>query len=288
MPAKNNKMSGVSHDVSELSPTQTLLCGYGGIALPRTIFVPLNTLKNLYQTHDGTKPSEIFLERVKTGGIPSLWHSCGVDWFKIPVESVMRFSLYGQLKGINFKRPLAYSLATVLASTCTYPLDVIRARMTFDPIVNSSVPTTFANILSEDGFRGFYRGLTPSLLCMINSRAVGFVSNMFFEKYKIGSDFRSYFISKAVVSAIAHACTYPLDTIRKRMITDPSLKNMSMFEVGVKIHEKFGFKGLYSGFSVHMMRALPLAYLQQVTTIELMIFMKNFNTILNNIHYVKK
>ena len=71
---------------------------------------------------------------------------------------------------------MAGSLAGVTAVTCTYPLDLVRARLAFvvAPVANrqgSAVlikkPGVFSTIQdvakSEGGIRGLYRGLTPTL-----------------------------------------------------------------------------------------------------------------------------
>lgn len=59
--------------------------------------------------------------------------------------------------------------------TTIYPLDVIKSRIQVHSS-DSSIAAVFRQILSEQGIRGLYRGLTPTLLRTIPSTAALFVT----------------------------------------------------------------------------------------------------------------
>lgn len=70
---------------------------------------------------------------------------------------------------------LAGSLAGVVSTSCTYPLDLARARMavTHREMYNSLV-AVFRKTILEGGYRALYRGYLPTVLGSIPYSGAGF------------------------------------------------------------------------------------------------------------------
>ena len=56
------------------------------------------------------------------------------------------------------------AVAGAAGQIATYPLDVVRARMTVDPGLHRSVWCCLSDLLKKGGVRALYRGITPTLL----------------------------------------------------------------------------------------------------------------------------
>ncbi|KAG0301466.1 mitochondrial thiamine pyrophosphate transporter [Dissophora globulifera] len=68
--------------------------------------------------------------------------------------------------------------AGIVATICTYPLDLLRTRFAVqrDVKIYTGVPQAFRHILRNEGFRGFYKGMTPALIQIIPYMGVMFGS----------------------------------------------------------------------------------------------------------------
>ncbi|KAM8860363.1 solute carrier family 25 member 16 isoform 3-T3 [Spinachia spinachia] len=179
---------------------------------------------------------------------------------------------------------MAGSMAGMTAVICTYPLDVIRARLAFQ-VTGEHGYTGIANAfhtiyLKEGGVSGFYRGLIPTLIGM--APYAGFSFFTFGTLKSLGlkhfpevvgrpsSDNPDVLVLKTkvnllcggVAGAIAQAISYPLDVARRRMqlgfVLPDSDKCVSMRKTLMYVYSKFGVKkGLYRGLSLNFIRCVP-------------------------------
>ena len=61
-------------------------------------------------------------------------------------------------------RAAAGGVAGTIGTLATYPIDVVRARLTVDgPKYGGSISAVARSIVATDGYAGLYRGLTPTL-----------------------------------------------------------------------------------------------------------------------------
>lgn len=88
---------------------------------------------------------------------------------KIPVGAVAGSKL-GSLVLI-----LVLFLSLVVGTTCMFPFDIVKTRL--QAAKGSAGPLEVArNILkTEGGFKGFYRGLLPNLVCVGPEKAIKLV-----------------------------------------------------------------------------------------------------------------
>ena len=271
-------MKNSSIERSPLTPIQTLICGFAGIAVPKTILAPFDTIKLLSQIH-GDAAREKIINQIKLEGIPTLFNGIFCDWIRIPTQSITHYIMYNHLRA-KMNSPLADTIAATAAATIFHPLDVIQSLMISNPIKYPTISSTTAKILSNDGFSGFYKGITPTLIGHIPHRSVQLLTHIYLKKKPIKKTFINEFIFSGTTIAISRLVTYPFDTIRKRMICDESVKGKNMLEVVRITHQARGFKGFYNGFGVSLVKTVPMVYLQETLTKEFRKFIGRFNYLL--------
>ena len=70
---------------------------------------------------------------------------------------------------------IAGSLAGVVSTTATYPLDLARARMAVTmPDTYKSLWSVFVITVKDEGLRGLYRGYVPTIIGVIPYAGTGF------------------------------------------------------------------------------------------------------------------
>lgn len=173
------------------------------------------------------------------------------------------------------------SVAGTLATTITYPLDLLRTRLATSThrstvlsrnrIVSPSHPTlssTIKRIYSVEGPYGFFRGLSAGLAQIVPYMGLFFT---FYETLKarlslvhtlplqgFGS---AHAIAGVTASVGSKTLVFPLDTIRKRMQVMRSeqkrQKNMNIMEITRDIVRKQGWRALYRGLGVGLVKAAP-------------------------------
>lgn len=267
-----------------LSPIQNLLCGFAGVAIPRTILYPLDTMKLIAGNNEGELLPAL-KKRVCEQGIPSLWNGIMCDWLRIPPQFILRYLVSKHLKSFSFKIPgiIEDTISSAIAVAAVQPIEVVHSHMQFDPINNPSLAKTIAHIYKANGFKGFFRGLTPTLIGHIPYRTVQYSSILFFERFVNNSRYathhsynRDVFLS-VFISAAAQASSYPFEVIRKRMMSDPKIQGMSFVDVVKQTYQQRGIRGFYDSFGIAMIRVFPLMWMQQMTTRELRHFTALFN-----------
>ena len=125
------------------------------------------------------------------------------------------------------KRFLSGSLAGLSASTCTYPLDLVRARMAVaGKSKYKSLRQAFITIYKEEGLLTFYNGFIPTILGIMP-----YAGTSFFIYETLKQRYHAQYPNKELgtmhrlgYGALAGMCgqffTYPLDIVRRRMQID--------------------------------------------------------------------
>lgn len=154
-----------------------------------------------------------------------------------------------------------------------YPIVVLKTRQQMLP---SRVPyiQMVESILRHDGYRGFYRGFTTSLVGAIPARALymGVLELTRSNVVSVASD--SLGFSEASASAAANAAAgvsaavaaqlvwNPVDVVSQRLMVQDSLSLSSRkYSGGVDAFSKIvcenGVRGLYRGFGVSVLTCAP-------------------------------
>ncbi|KAK3755749.1 hypothetical protein QZH41_019982, partial [Actinostola sp. cb2023] len=232
----------------------------GGIAgaISRTSVSPFERLKILLQIQvsdvkfKGIIPSLITIG--KEEGILGYFKGNGTNVIRIIPYSAVQFTAYEEYKKLlNIpehssgqkpgRRLLAGAMAGVTSITATYPLDLVRTRLSaqgegpnkkYRGIVHA-----FQTILKEEG--GFmsgclYRGLVPTTMGIAPYVGLNFTV---YESLKV---------------------TYPLDVVRRRMQMKGIKKNEFAYNSTVhafkSIVKKEGVRGLYKGILPNLIKVL--------------------------------
>ena len=172
------------------------------------------------------------------------------------------------------RRLFAGGSAGMIACALTYPLDLVRTRLAaqtttrhYDGLVNALFV-----IGRDEGARGLYRGLAPTLTGVGPNLAINFAAYETFRR--LASDHASAanarndgsFVlpawvtsllcgsSAAVVSATA---TYPLDLVRRRLQMVKGGARVGIASTFAQVWAKEGFVGFYRGIIPEYAKVVP-------------------------------
>lgn len=202
----------------------------------------------------------------------------------------------------HLQKLLAGGAAGGTAVIMTYPLDLVRARLTFQvkslngatsvaPTVGQgSSRSAILNTLvyafkNEGGLKALYRGMSATLIAMIPYNACNFYTvdsskrialqsypHIFGKRDPNTGEFtlktQSRLMFAAISAAIANTAGYPLDVARRRMqlallSSDTAKFSENAFRTLKLIYQENGIaKGLYRGLSINYLRVVPLFAVQ--------------------------
>lgn len=164
---------------------------------------------------------------------------------------------------------IAGACAGFVSSIVTCPLDVIKTRLQVRSIVFghesadhkgfSSVSRVVSRIWNEDGLRGFYRGLGPTVVGYLPTWAIYFcvydAGKKFFSReipHVQNHPFTVHIASAMVAGATSTTVTSPMWVIKTRCMLQNSslpedLRYRNIIDAFVKIYTREGFPAFYKG-----------------------------------------
>lgn len=177
---------------------------------------------------------------------------------------------------------LSATEAGVAVSLMTNPIWVVKTRLQLQDKASIRVPNTrlysgaidcFKSIIREEGVRGLYSGLLPSLL-LVSHGAIQLAAYEKLKKIAISlpknsnhddSERNRIYISEAGVcgalsKAAATLVTYPYQVMRSRLQQRMDIRDLkySGFVSTVRLTlEREGMKGLYKGLAPNLVRVMP-------------------------------
>ena len=171
----------------------------------------------------------------------------------------------GALGALDRRRQLASLLAGgfagTFASTITCPLEVIKTKLqSISSVQEGGRHATFvgvtADIARREGFRGFFRGLAPTWVGILPTRATYFwayttcksaLTPVFGE-----SDARTHILSAASAGIVSNALTNPIWMVKTRMQLDAGTNGFrynGYADACRKILQQEGVGGFYKGLT---------------------------------------
>lgn len=260
----------------------SLAAGAVAGAVAKTTIAPLDRTKINFQTslmRFSFRKATLFLYHTfKNEGFMALYRGNSATMARIVPYAAVQYMSHEQYKLLLLKkcnrkkylppplRMLAGSLAGTTATTLTYPLDMVRARMAITGKDRySTLRAVFRKTYREEGLKVMYRGYTPTVLGSAIYSGIGFGTyetlKKFHAEYNKGRTPTG--LETWCMGACAGICgqcsSYPLDIVRRRMqtagVTGHSQEYTSILKTArlVFVHEGVK-KGLYKGLSMNWIK----------------------------------
>lgn len=259
----------------------------GGIA--KTCIAPLDRTKINFQIHDSRYSLAEALRFLKNTynqhGITALWRGNSATMVRILPYSALQYCSHEQFKQLlkvdtnegkrrhKSRSFLAGSLAGLVSSICTYPLDLARARMAVSNNDKIRLTDVFKNVVIKDGYSALYRGCVPSMIGIIPYAGVTFFT------YETAKRLHHEYTGKsephhlermafgAIAGLLGQSASYPTDVVRRRMQT--SATKLGMVETAIKIiSDPHPIRSMYKGLSLNWIKG-PISVGVSFTTFDL-------------------
>lgn len=260
----------------------------GGIA--KTFIAPLDRTKIHFQIHDSkfsvNEALKFLRNTYTTHGIIALWRGNSATMVRILPYAALQYCSHEQFKTLlkvdtNERKKqhkarsfLAGSLAGLISSICTYPLDLARARMAVSNSDKIRLIDIFKAVVWKDGYLALYRGCLPSMFGIIPYAGVTFFT------YETAKRLHHEYTGKnephhlqrmafgALAGLLGQSASYPLDVVRRRMQT--SATKLGMTETIIKIiSDPNPYRSMYKGLSLNWIKG-PISVGISFTTFDLL------------------
>ncbi|EEF51317.1 mitochondrial adenine nucleotide transporter ADNT1 [Ricinus communis] len=292
----------------------------GGVAggVSRTAVAPLERLKILLQVqnphsikYNGTIQGLKYIWR--TEGFRGLFKGNGTNCARIVPNSAVKFFSYEEAsKGILWMyrqqtgnddaqlTPLlrlgAGACAGIIAMSATYPMDMVRGRLTVQteasPRQYKGIFHALSTVLKEEGPRALYRGWLPSVIGVVPYVGLNFAVYESLKDWLLKSKpfglvqdnelgVATRLACGAAAGTVGQTVAYPLDVIRRRMQmvgwkdaasvitgdgkTKAPLEYTGMVDAFRKTVRHEGFGALYKGLVPNSVKVVPSIAIAFVT-----------------------
>ncbi|KAE9399123.1 mitochondrial FAD carrier protein [Gymnopus androsaceus JB14] len=199
------KKRAAGGDITQtLSSQEILICSAQASAVTAVMTNPIWVVKVRMFTSPPNSPQAYgglfhgFQSIVKTEGVQGLFRGTSLALFGVS-NGAIQFMAYEKMKqwGFDMKRQqylkegrewnpqvdklsnTAYTVMSasskLIALSSTYPYQVIRSRIQNDPELYRNIRSTISQTWSQEGLRGFYRGLATNLVRILPGTCVTFV-----------------------------------------------------------------------------------------------------------------
>jgi len=268
----------------------------GGVsaAVSKTAAAPIERVKLLIQNQDEMLKtgsldrkydgiSECFKRTVNNEGVASLWRGNTANVIRYFPTQALNFAFRDTYKKMfafkkerdGYAKWMAGNLASGGMAGATsllfvYSLDYARTRLGND-MKNSKrggerqfngLVDVYKKTLASDGIAGLYRGFGPSVLGIVVYRGLYFGM---YDSIKpvvlvgpLEGNFLASFALGWTVTTGAGVASYPLDTIRRRMMmtSGEAVKYKSSMDAARQIVAKEGVKSLFKGAGANILRGV--------------------------------
>ncbi|CAI4053686.1 Mrx21p SKDI_16G2780 [Saccharomyces kudriavzevii IFO 1802] len=296
--------SSIKNFLKKASNVAFLAGGVAG-AVSRTVVSPFERVKILLQVQSSTNSynhgifssiRQVYCEE----GPKGLFRGNGLNCIRIFPYSAVQFVVYegckkkvfhvdaydGQEQLTNSQRLFSGALCGGCSVVATYPLDLIRTRLSIQTANLSGLSRSKAKSISkppgiwkllsetyrlEGGIKGLYRGVWPTSLGVVPYVALNFAVYEQLREISINSSgFEPSWKSNlyklaigAVSGGVAQTMTYPFDLLRRRFQVlamggnELGFKYSSVWDALVTIGKAEGFGGYYKGLSANLFKVVP-------------------------------
>jgi solute carrier family 25 (adenine nucleotide translocator) protein 4/5/6/31 len=271
-----------------------LLSGVAAVT-SKTIAAPIERIKMVVQNQDemlkrGTleKPFGGIIDCgnwiVKNEGFGAFWRSNFTNCLRYFPTQALNFAFKGRVKALPGLKPekgdskwtgagrniAAGGIAGTMSLLFVYSLDYARTRLANDLKSTkkgaaerqySGLFDVYKQTIKSDGIGGLYRGF------VISAVGIFIYRGFYFGLYDTATDIMGQDVSFAVKFAVGYAVTvvsgilsYPIDTIRRRMMMtsggDKSMMYKSSMDAAAKIMKAEGFMSFFKGAGANILRGM--------------------------------
>ncbi|XP_071729518.1 adenine nucleotide transporter BT1, chloroplastic/mitochondrial-like [Rutidosis leptorrhynchoides] len=257
-----------------------LISGAIAGAVSRTSVAPLETIRtHLMVGSCGQSTTEVFQDIMQTEGWTGLFRGNLVNVIRVAPSKAIELFAYDTVKKnlapkpgeqAKFRVPeslIAGAVAGISSTICTYPLELLKTRLTVQRGVYKNLVDAFVKIIKEEGPAELYRGLTPSLIGVVPYAATNYFAydtlrkayKKILKKEDIGN-IATLLIGSAA-GAISSSATFPLEVARKHMQAGAINGRVydNMLHALLSILEMEGVQGLYRGLGPSCIKIVPAA-----------------------------
>ncbi|KAE8709335.1 Nicotinamide adenine dinucleotide transporter 2 [Hibiscus syriacus] len=267
-------------------------------AIAATFVCPLDVIKTRLQVHglpqtsqSGVRGSVIITSLqniIRNEGLKGLYRGLSPTIIALLPNWAVYFTIYEQLKGLVTSHDdnsgqltiganmVAAAGAGAATAITTNPLWVVKTRLQTQGMRTGVVPYTgvlsaLRRIVHEEGFRGLYSGVLPSL-AGISHVAIQFPAYEKIKSYmaKKGDTMVDHLnptdvaIASSISKVLASIMTYPHEVVRSRLQEQGQVRNTQVQYAGVvdcirKVFQKEGVSGFYRGCATNLLRTTPSA-----------------------------
>jgi hypothetical protein len=300
-------------DGKKIGQLQTFLCGGIAGCMSRTFTAPLDVTKILFQlqTNDNkayNSFSGALVQIFQEEGLSGLWKGNVVACLRLGPYSATKYFVFENSKDYftgadgkisDIKRSVCGALAGSCAVLTTYPLDLVKTRLTIQKEGVGADGTVYKKtyngtidcirkVSADEGVGALYKGLSPTLQGVIPFEAVQFtfyntIKNMRAEQKLAAAKAKGlpdsdgklvtvdFLVLGCVAGAVAQTAAYPFDLIRKRFMAQSNAPGMLKTEykstLGCfkQIIQEEGFFGLYKGTVPNLLKVCPYAAIMWAT-----------------------
>lgn len=266
--------------LKKLTPLEHLISGGTAGAVAKTVIAPADRVKILYQTNSQRSFTWLgvrrtFLTIFRNTGVAGLWRGhCATLMQVVPKSATtyMTFDKYRHWISSTHAvdnvtaRFLAGAAAGATATSLTYPLDMMRARMAAHWDMHPKYPnyfSAFEHILREEGLTSLYRGIRPTLVGIVPYAGLSFMAYETLKAQVANEgevELRPHvrLLCGACAGIFAQSTTYPLDIVRRRMQVHPELYKNEIHAFSQIYHTEGLVRGLFKGVSMNWIKG-PVA-----------------------------
>jgi len=177
-----------------------------------------------------------------------------------------------------YQRLFCGGLAGITSVTCTYPLDIVRTRLSIQSASFSSLkkeqgqklPGMWALMVNmyktEGGISALYRGIIPTVAGVapyvgLNFMVYEMARTQFTSEGQKDPSAVGKLAAGAVSGAVAQTITYPFDVLRRRFqintMSGMGYQYSGITNAIVTIIKHEGFRGLYKGIVPNLLKVAP-------------------------------
>ncbi|OQE27233.1 hypothetical protein PENSTE_c004G05081 [Penicillium steckii] len=289
----------------------------GGVsaAVSKTAAAPIERIKLLIQNQDEMLKAgrlshkynglaDCFKRTAADEGIVSLWRGNTANVIRYFPTQALNFAFRDTYKSMfaykkerdGYAKWMMGNLASGGAAGATsllfvYSLDYARTRLANDAKSTkgggdrqfNGLVDVYRKTLASDGIAGLYRGFGPSVVGIVVYRGLYFgmydsIKPVLLVGPLEGSFLASFLLGWTVTTA-AGVASYPLDTIRRRMMmtSGEAVKYSSSMDAARQIIAKEGTKSLFKGAGANILRGVAGAGVLSIyDQVQLILFGKKF------------